>query len=86
MLNKLMLPRVLTGMLTVRPEIYIVSSKLEVGHCEASLYWIIYQEQKTVLEVYKIYRQDPTGIPMLFSDGNEFNTARDKASVFNNHF
>ena len=31
-------------------------------------------------------RQDSTGIPTLFSDGKEFNTARHKASVLNNHF
>ena len=31
-------------------------------------------------------RQDSTGIPTLFSDGKEFNTAREKASVLNNLF
>ena len=31
-------------------------------------------------------RRDSTGIPSLFSDGKEFITARDKASILNNHF
>ena len=31
-------------------------------------------------------RQDSTGIPTLFSDGKEFHTTRDKASVLNYHF
>ena len=31
-------------------------------------------------------RRDQTGIPTLFSNGKEFNTAKDKASILNNHF
>ena len=36
--------------------------------------------------IYKIYETRLYRYSTLFSDGKEFNTARDKATILNNHF
>ena len=36
--------------------------------------------------IYKSMKRDSIGIPTLLSNGKEFNTAKGKASVLNDHF
>ena len=67
----------------------LVNSKLEVAHCDYQrhLFDELFTGSKRQFWKYiRSMRRDSTGIPTLFSDEKEFNTARDKASVLNNHF
>ena len=67
----------------------LVNSKLEVAHCDYQrrLFDESFTGNKRQFWKYiRSMRQDSTGIPTLFSDGKEFNTARDKVNVLNNHF
>ena len=67
----------------------LVNNKLEAAHCDYQRR--LFDEsfsgnQRQFWKYIKSMKRDSTGIPTLLSNGKEFNTAKGKASVLNDHF